>query len=95
MTKLEIIKSVAKQTGVDKETVSRVIDMYVETVKDSLIRGENVNFRNFGTFYLKHRAAKTARNIAKNTTMIIPEHNIAAFKTARELADAILEADQK
>ncbi|EJX03118.1 Histone-like bacterial DNA-binding protein, partial [gut metagenome] len=86
MTKLEIIKSVAKQTGVDKETVSRVIDMYVETVKDSLIRGENVNFRNFGTFYLKHRAAKTARNIAKNTTMIIPEHNIAAFKPARELA---------
>ena len=58
MTKLEIIKSVAKQTGVDKETVSRVIDMYVETVKDSLIRGENVNFRNFGTFYLKHRAAR-------------------------------------
>ena len=95
MTKLEIIKSVAKQTGVDKETVSRVIDMYVETVKDSLIRGENVNFRNFGTFYLKHRAAKTARNIAKNTTMIIPEHNIAAFKPARELAGAILEADQK
>lgn len=90
MTKLEIIKSVSKQTGVDRETVSRIIDTYVDTIKDSLISGESVNFRNFGTFYLKHRAAKTARNIAKNTTMIIPEHNIAAFKPAKEFAEAIV-----
>ncbi len=94
MTKLEIIKSVVKETGVDKETVATVIDSYVNLVKNSLINGEAVNFRNFGTFYLKHRAAKTARNIAKNTTIIIPAHDIAAFKPAKELADAILEADK-
>lgn len=95
MTKLEVIKSVAKATGVDRETVSSVIDTYVETIKAALIEGESVNFRKFGTFYLKHRAAKTARNIAKNTTMVIPEHNIAAFKPAKEFADAIVEADVK
>lgn len=95
MTKLEVIKSVSKQTGVDRETVSSVIDTYVETIKSSLISGEQVNFRKFGTFYLKHRAEKTARNIAKNTTMVIPPHNIAAFKPAKEFADAIVEADVK
>lgn len=95
MTKLELIKSVSKATGVDRETVSNVIDTYVETIKNSLIEGEAVNFRKFGTFYLKHRAEKTARNIAKNTTMVIPAHNIAAFKPAKEFADTIVAADVK
>lgn len=92
MTKLEVVKTVAKATGVDRETVSSVIDTYVETIKKSLIAGEAVNFRKFGTFYLKHRAEKTARNIKQNTTMIIPAHNIAAFKPAKEFAEAIVEA---
>lgn len=90
MTKIEIIKSIVKQTGVDKETATSVIDAYAATIKSALINGESVNFRNFGTFYLKHRAAKTARNIAKNTTIIIPEHDIASFKPSKEFADAIL-----
>ena len=94
MTKFEIVKSVSKQTGIDRESVSRVIDMYIDIVKNSLVNGESVNFRSFGTFYLKHRAEKTARNIAKNTTIIIPEHNIAAFKPSKELADAILDASK-
>lgn len=93
MTKIEIIKSIVRQTGVDKEIVTKVVDAYANTIKTSLINGEAVNFRNFGTFHLKHRAAKTARNIAKNTTIIIPAHNIAAFKPAKEFADAILEAN--
>jgi len=95
MTKLELIKTVSKATGVDRETVSNVIDTYVDTIKTSLIEGEAVNFRKFGTFYLKHRAEKTARNIAKNTTMVIPAHNIAAFKPAKEFADSIVAADVK
>lgn len=91
MTKIEIIKSIVKQTGVDKEIVAKVIDAYASTIKSALIGGNTVNFRNFGTFYLKHRAAKTARNITKNTTIIIPEHNIAAFKPAKEFAEAVFE----
>ncbi len=92
MTKLEVVKAVAKETGVDRATITRVIDSYVGTVKDSLINGEAVNFRGFGTFYLKHRAAKTGRNITANTTILIPAHNIAAFKPAKEFAAAIVEA---
>ena len=91
MTKIEIIKSVVKQTGVDKEFVAKVIDAYASTIKSALIGGNTVNFRNFGTFYLQHRAAKTARKITKNTSIFIPEHNIAALKPAKEFAEAVFE----
>ena len=55
----------------------------METVKDSMISGSNVYLRGFGSFIVKKRAKKTARNISKNTTIIIPAHNIPAFKPAK------------
>ena len=61
----------------------------METVKESLAKEENVYLRGFGSFILKKRAAKTARNISKNTTLIIPEHNIPAFKPAKTFAEMI------
>jgi DNA-binding protein HU-beta len=55
----------------------------MEAVKDSLANGENVYLRGFGSFVVKKRAEKTGRNISKNTTIIIPAHNIPAFKPAK------------
>ena len=55
----------------------------MERVKGSLAKGENVYLRGFGSFIVKKRAQKTARNISKNTTIIIPAHNIPAFKPAK------------
>ena len=92
MTKTDIIKSVAKQTGVDRETVTRIIESYVDTVKETLIEGESINFRNFGTFYLKRRAPQTGRNLMTNTTILIPAHKVAMFKPAKEFSDAISKA---
>ena len=92
MTKTDIIKSVAKQTGVDRETVTRIIESYVDTVKETLIEGESINFRNFGTFFLKRRAPKTGRNLMTNTTILIPAHKVAMFKPAKEFSDAISKA---
>ena len=92
MTKTDIIKSVAKQTGVDRETVTRIIESYVDTVKETLIEGESINFRNFGTFYLKRRAPTTGRNLMTNTTILIPAHKVAMFKPAKEFSDAICKA---
>ena len=92
MTKTDIIKSVAKQTGVDRETVTRIIEYYVDTVKETLIEGESINFRNFGTFFLKRRAPKTGRNLMTNTTILIPAHKVAMFKPAKEFSDAISKA---
>ena len=58
-------------------------------IKDSMANGENVYLRGFGTFELKQRAEKTARNISKNTTIIVPAHAIPAFKPCPEFKAAL------
>jgi len=83
MTKAEIVNEVAKATGIEKVEVQTVVEAFMETVKDSVIKGEPVFLRGFGSFIVKHRAQKAARNITEETTMIIPEHNIPAFKPAK------------
>ena len=83
MTKAEIVSDIAKKTGVDKATVLNTVEAFMSSVKESLANEENVYLRGFGSFILKKRAQKTARTISKNTTIIIPEHNIPAFKPAK------------
>ena len=83
MTKAEIVAYISKETGVDKTTALNVVEAFMDQVKTALANDENVYLRGFGSFILKKRAQKTARNITQNTTMIIPEHNIPAFKPAK------------
>jgi len=83
MTKADIVNEIAKKTGIDKTTVLTTVEAFMDTVKESLSNDENVYLRGFGSFVVKRRAQKTARNISKNTTIIIPEHNIPAFKPAK------------
>jgi DNA-binding protein HU-beta len=83
MTKADIVNEVAKATGIEKIAVQNVIESFMESVKDSLANDNNVYLRGFGSFIVKKRAKKTARNISKNTTLIIPEHNIPSFKPAK------------
>lgn len=82
MTKAELAQEIAKTTGIDKAAVVTVIEQFMTVVKDSLANGENVYLRGFGSFTVKERAEKTARNISKNTAVIIPKHNIPHFKPA-------------
>ena len=83
MTKADIVNSISQKTGIDKTTALTVVEAFMASVKESLADGENVYLRGFGSFILKKRAEKTARNISKNTSIIIPEHNIPAFKPAK------------
>ena len=78
MTKADIVNEITKNTGIDKVTVLTTVEAFMDTVKASLSKDENVYLRGFGSFVVKKRAQKTARNISKNTTIIIPEHNIPA-----------------
>lgn len=91
MTKADIISEIAKSTGVDKTTVATVIEGFMESVKGFMASGENVYLRGFGTFLIKRRAEKVARNISKNTTITIPAHNIPAFKPAKDFQKSIKE----
>ena len=83
MTKAEIVTEIANKTGIEKKDVLNTIEAFMEAVKESLTKEENVYLRGFGSFIVKKRAQKTARNISKNTTMIIPVHYIPAFKPAK------------
>ncbi|MBQ8863990.1 MAG: integration host factor subunit beta [Rikenellaceae bacterium] len=83
MTKADIVNEIAKSTGVEKVLVQEIIEAFMESVKGSLINHENVYLRGFGSFIVKKRAEKVARDILKNTTITIPEHNIPAFKPAK------------
>lgn len=89
MTKADIINEIAKNTGIDKASVLATVEAFMETIKDSLAKNENVYLRGFGSFVIKQRAQKTARNISKNTTIIIPAHNIPSFKPAKTFVSVV------
>lgn len=89
MTKAEIIRNIATSTGAERAVVTNVIEAFMENVKSSIASGENVYLRGFGTFLVKHRAEKVARNISKNTTIVIPAHSVPAFKPAKEFVEKV------
>jgi len=89
MTKADIVNEIAKSTGIDKQDVLKSVESFMEEVKKSLANEENVYLRGFGSFIVKKRAKKTARNISKNTTIIIPEHNVPAFKPAKTFVASV------
>lgn len=91
MTKAEIANEIARSTGLEKAVVVNVIEEFMKVVKDSLAHGENVYLRGFGSFIIKTRAEKVARNITKNTSLIVPAHNIPAFKPADVFKEQVAE----
>ena len=86
MTKADIVSEIAKSTGVEKVQVQAIVEAFMESIKTSLTEKNNVYLRGFGSFIVKKRAKKVARNISKNTTITSPEHNIPAFKPAKSFA---------
>ena len=89
MTKAEIVSKIAEKTGVEKQAVLAVVESFMETIKESMVSGENVYLRGFGSFTIKRRAEKTGRNISKGVSIIIPEHNIPAFKPAKTFVNEV------
>lgn len=86
MTKADIVSEIAKSTGAEKVQVQAIVEAFMESIKGSLAQNNNVYLRGFGSFIVKKRAKKVARNISKNTTITIPAHNIPAFKPAKIFA---------
>ncbi|NOY37528.1 MAG: integration host factor subunit beta [Chlorobi bacterium] len=89
MTKADIVNEISKTTGIEKVTVQKTVEAFMEAVKNSLVKDNNVYLRGFGSFIVKKRAQKTARNISKNTTLIIPEHFIPSFKPAKSFVNKV------
>lgn len=89
MTKIELVREIAAKTGLEKKDALIIVESLMETIKTSMADGEEVFLRGFGSFIIKHRANKTARNISKNTTVIVPAHDIPAFRPAKEFLDKV------
>lgn len=91
MTKQEIVDRIAQQTGMEKILVTTVVEAFMENVKEAMIEGNEVFLRGFGSFIIKQRAEKVARNISQNTAIVIPAHSIPAFRPAKTFLDAVKE----
>ncbi|HTF03689.1 MAG TPA: HU family DNA-binding protein [Bacteroidia bacterium] len=89
MTKAEVVSEIAEKTGIEKIQVQHSVETFMKVIKNSLGKGDNVYLRGFGSFVVKRRAEKTGRNISKNTTVIIPAHNVPAFKPAKTFVDRV------
>lgn len=92
MTKADVVNEISKNTGIEKVTVQKTVEAFMETVKVNLVKGNNVYLRGFGSFVIKRRAEKTARNISRNTTIIIPAHNIPSFKPSKSFVSKVKDA---
>ena len=87
MTKADIVADISAETGLEKAEALRAVEAFMTSIKTSLSKGQNVYLRGFGSFIVKERAEKTGRNISKNTTIIIPAHNIPSFKPAKTFVE--------
>lgn len=92
MTKADIVNKISQKTGIEKEDVLLVVENFCKVVKESMIDGENIYIRGFGSFVNKKRARKVARNIQKNTAMIIDAHYIPAFKPSKLFVTKVKES---
>jgi len=95
MTKADIISEISTKTGIEKVDVQETVEAFFKVIKTSMISGENVYVRGFGSFVVKKRAQKTARNISKNTAIIIPEHFVPSFKPAKVFVDKVKSNSKK
>ncbi len=89
MTKADIVNEISEKTGIEKLQVQHTVEAFMTSVKSSLAKGQNVYLRGFGSFIVKKRAQKTGRIISKNTTIVIPEHHVPAFKPAKTFVNRV------
>lgn len=94
MTKAEVITEIAEKTGIDKADVTTTIEAFFTVVKNSMADGENIYVRGFGSFVNKKRAKKIARNISKNTAIVIDEHFVPSFKPSKVFVEKIKGSDK-
>ena len=95
MTKAELVSAIAISTGYDKTTIANIVEATMSNIKKTVAEGENVYLRGFGSFILKTRAAKVARNIRAKESVNVPEHSIPAFKAGAELKEAVYNVKAK
>jgi DNA-binding protein HU-beta len=94
VTKSDVINEIAEKTGVDKADVTASVEAFFSVVKSSMASGNNIYVRGFGSFINKKRKRKIARNISRNTALVIEEHYIPSFKPAKVFVNKIKNSEK-
>ena len=89
MTKAELVNAIANKLGTEKNETQRIVEAFMQEIRTTMYNGDNVYLRGFGSFIIKTRAAKTGRNISKNTAIQSPAHNITAFKPSKTFVEKV------
>lgn len=89
MTKAEIVAKITEKTGIEKANTQEVVEAFMNVVKEAVAQGEPVYLRGFGSFIRKTRAEKVGRNIKKDISIVIPAHNIPAFKPSKTFVNEV------
>lgn len=89
MNKSELIEAVAVSADISKAAAGRALDATLDTIADSLKDGDQVTLVGFGTFQVKHRAARAGRNPQTGEPIQIAESNAPGFKAGKQLKDAV------
>ena len=89
MSKKEFIEAYAKATGEAKKRAEELVNEFLLTVENSLIKGETVQFVGWGTFDVQKRAARTGRNPQTGKEIKIAAKKVVKFKVGKKLAEKV------
>jgi integration host factor beta subunit len=90
VTKADLVEEIAKRTGLTKKDIGQAVDGFIEAIKNALTEGNHIEIRGFGTFSVKDRKARTARNPRTGEAVPLPPRRVPVFKVSRELKDRVL-----
>ena len=92
MSKKEFVDAYAKATGETKKRAEELVNAFLETAEEFLVKGENIQFVGWGTFEVKERAAREGRNPSTGDPNKIESKKVVKFKVGKKLADKVAEA---
>ena len=85
MTKAQIVEEVSERLRLTKKDIAEVIDLFFEIIKEGLREGEHIELRGFGTFEVKTREEREARNPKTGESVTVPKRRVPYFRPGKEL----------
>jgi nucleoid DNA-binding protein len=92
MTKAEIVENISSRTGLTKKEVAEAVECFLSTISEGLVKGEHYEIRGFGTFKVKERKARMARNPRTGEPVPVPDRKVPIFKVSRELKELVAQS---
>lgn len=89
MTKADIVDVIASATGLTKVETEAVVDGFISTVIDAMKSGKNIEIRGFGSFKVKKRKGRMARNPRTGAQVKVDEHYVPIFKVSKDLKHVV------